>query len=267
MHKTGTRKYLIPIMALLAMIGLTAATTVSAQTISADHGSWMSGPGRGGRGMARPVVVGTVLTVSGTTLTVSGHEGFATTTPTTTYAIDAANARVIKNNAPNTLSSIVIGDTIVAQGTVSGTNVTATMIGDGAFPNGIPNGLGRFHGNQNASSSLSLIAGNGQPVVAGSVVTTSGTTLSITNKSNVTYTIDASSAKIMRGSDTVSLSSVAVGDTVVVQGTVNGTSVIASTIIDQTAPANANISSGVQPQSPLGFFGRMGQFFLHLFGF
>jgi hypothetical protein len=90
--------------------------------------------------------------------------------------------------------------------------------------------------------------------------------------SNVTYTVDASSAKILKGSNTIVLSSVAIGDTVLVQGAVNGTSVTASTVVDQSAstgaPENGTPASG--KEQPHGFFGGVGNFFksfAHLFGF
>lgn len=261
-------------MALFAVASLAVATAVSAQTIGsasqsggAGQNGWTREGGWGNRGMAHPAIVGTVTAINGTTLTVSGRVGFATTTPLATYTVDASKAAVTKNRATDTLSSIAVGDTVIVQGTVSGSTVAATMIRDGAFPNGVPQGLERFRGNPRNTSSTPAVIGNGQPIVAGTVTAINGSTVSITNKSNVTYSIDASNATITRGAETVSLSNVAVGDTILVQGTVNGASVTASTIIDQTPPANATTTPQHPGQSPFGFFGRIGQFFLHLFGF
>ena len=59
--------------------------------------------------------------------------------------------------------------------------------------------------------------------------------MTVTNKSNVTYTVDATNAKIVQGQNTIAVSNVAVGDSVVVQGTVNGNSITASSVIDQKA--------------------------------
>jgi len=53
---------------------------------------------------------------------------------------------------------------------------------------------------------------------------------------------------------------------VIVQGTVNGTSVVAASIIDQTKPASATTNSVKTPQSHLGFFSSIGQSLLHFFG-
>jgi cyanophycinase-like exopeptidase len=64
------------------------------------------------------------------------------------------------------------------------------------------------------------------------------------------------------------------GDTVVVQGvvvqgTVNGASVTASTIIDQGQPAAAGTTGTTAKHSNFlgGIFGGIGSFFSHLFGF
>jgi hypothetical protein len=43
-----------------------------------------------------------------------------------------------------------------------------------------------------------LPAGNGQPVVGGSVTAVSGTSVTITNSAGVTYTVDASAAKFSK---------------------------------------------------------------------
>ncbi len=116
----------------------------------------------------------------------------------------------------------------MVQGTVSGTTITATAIRDGVMQ---------------VKPQTPLIQGNGEPVVGGAVTANDGTTLTVTNKSNITYSVNASSATIEKGNATSSLSSVAVGDNVVVQGTVNGTSVVASSVIDSGA-ASANSGGG-----------------------
>jgi len=209
----------------------------------------------------RPEIVGIVSAINGNVLTISGRPGFGTTTPATatTFTVDATNAKIIKGNATSSIASIAVGDIVLVQGKISGANVTATLIRDGQM--GKP-GNGNGKGNRPATSSP-IIAGNGQPVVAGVVGAISGSTLTITNKSNVSYTIDASSAKIWKGQNAISLTDLKVGDSVMVQGTVNGTAITASTVIDQTKPAG---SSGKQPARP-GFFGGIGNFFARLFGF
>lgn len=230
---------------------------------------WQGGQGMGHGpgmvGMMRPGVVGKVSAVNGDILTVAGRQGFGSTSVATTFTVDATNAVVKKNNATSTVSSIAVGDTVAVQGTVSGTNVTATMIRDGVGMMGGRRGPGGM-GPRSATSTppTSPVVGNGQPIVAGTVSAISGSTVTINNKSNVQYTIDASNAKILEGQNTIALSSVAVGDSVVVQGTVNGTSVTATTIIDQSHGSTSTPTSGGQH---VGFFAGIGQFFMHLFGF
>ncbi len=96
-----------------------------------------------GGGMMKPGVFGTVSAVSGNIITVtSTHRtgprpaAGSTTTPTTTtttYTVDATNATITKNNVAGTISSIAVGDTIIAQGTLTGTNLVATTIRDGVM--------------------------------------------------------------------------------------------------------------------------------------
>jgi hypothetical protein len=87
----------------------------------------------------------------------------------------------------------------------------------------------------------------------------------------VTYTVDASSATIVKGNVTSSIANVATGDSVVVQGTVNGTSITASSVIDQGAKGqDASSTSGTSVAHGnfvSGIFGAIGGFFSHIFGF
>src|ERR1700722_5977915 len=77
-----------------------------------------------------------------------------------------------------------------------------------------------------------------RPAVVGTVSAVSGTTLTVTGMagpnggSPTTYTFDASSATVTKSGQTSSVSSIAVGDTVAVQGTVSGTTVTATSIRD-----------------------------------
>jgi preprotein translocase subunit YajC len=105
-------------------------------------------------------------------------------------------------------------------------------------------------------------------VVAGTVASISGNSISINTSSNTSYTIDASSAAIVKNNASSTVSSIAVGDYVVVQGAVNGTSVTASSVIDQpasSAPGNSGNAPG--HLKGMGFLGSIGSFFKHLFGF
>lgn len=214
-----------------------------------------------------PGVFGSVTAVNGTTLTVTSKARInATSTPATVYTVDASGAQVLKNGTSSSVSSIATGDMVMVQGTVSGTNVAATVIRDGMGgmmgkrgfgPGGRPTGTMQMP--------PSPIQGNGEPVVGGSITAINGSTLTVTNKSNVTYTIDASSATIIKNGTSTAITNMATGDNVVVQGTVNGTSVTASSVIDQGSSTTAAGAPSSKPS--FGFFGMIGSFFKHLFGF
>lgn len=113
-----------------------------------------------------------------------------------------------------------------------------------------------------------VITGNGQPIVGGKVTAVSGNSLTITNASNVTYTVDATNAKVIAGKTLATIASVKVGDQVVAQGTVNGTAVVASSIMDAQLPPASPAGKPTTPKlESKGFFGGIGSFFSHLFGF
>ena len=267
----NSKKYVFGFMSLVALLGtLALATPALAQTTMGASGStsaWVAHPrggiNRGNRGTMKPGVFGTVSAVSGNTITVSGKSGFGANATTSTFTVDATNAKVMKSGATGTVASIAVGDTIMAQGALTGTNIVATMIRDGVMTRKMPGASGQ------SGQTPSPIAGNGQPVVAGTVSSVNGETLTITNKSNVSYTIDATNAKIVQGTATVIISSVAVGDNVIVQGTVNGNAIVASSVIDQKPAATTTNASGTTTTASAhkGFFGSIGSFFAHIFGF
>jgi hypothetical protein len=211
-------------------------------------------------------VFGTVSAVSGTTLTVTQRTMRPNTTTTpTVYTVNASNASVVKNGATSTVANIAVGDTVAIQGTISGTDITASMIRDG-MGRSMPEGRGLW---QRATSSTpaSLIQGNGEPVIGGNVTSVNGEIVTITNASNATYTIDATNAKIVKNGATSTVSALAIGDGIIAQGTVNGTSVTAVSIIDQGIHVNSATSTATPPWHGFGFFGSIGNFFKHLFGF
>ena len=264
------KKYNYVLMALATVAILATATPALAQTATTaqpNTGAW--GRGMRNRGAMKPGVFGTVSAINGNIITVAGKQGFGavTTTAPITYTVDATNAKIMKNGTAGTMASIAVGDTIMAQGTLNGTNLVATTIRDGVM--GQRGGPGEANKGGQTGQELSAIVGNGQPVIAGTISAISGSTLTITNKSNVTYTVDTTNAKIVQGQNTISISNLATGNTVVVQGTVNGNSVTASSVIDQTRPASTattGTTSGTAPQHQ-GFFGAIGSFFGRIFGF
>lgn len=274
----SNKKYVYAFATLATLATLTVGTPVFAQTTTTTtpRSAWgANNPGKGNmRANFRPGVFGTVTAISGNIITVTskqrGPKTATGTTPTTTaatvtYTVDATSATITKNNVAGNISSIVVGDTIMAQGTLTGTNLVATTIRDGQIGKGMHGQNGGTSGTSTSASQTPPITGNGQPVVAGTVTAVSGTSLTITNKSNVTYTIDATNAKIVEGQNTITVSNIAVGDMLVVQGTVSGNSVTASSVIDQKT-ATTTTGTPTQTQGK-GFFGSIGSFFSHLFGF
>lgn len=156
-----------------------------------------------------PGVMGTVTSVSGSIINITSKNALA-------YSIDASSAKILKNrNTVITTADILVGDTIMAQGTVNGTTVLATTVFDGKPIVG-KKGQGNF------------------PGVIGVVSTISGNTFSVTTKDGIVYTVDVSNAKIKKGSPstTATITDIANGDTVMVRGTVTGTNVIAKSVLD-----------------------------------
>ncbi len=241
-------------VASIAAFGLIIAATAFAA------GPTGANAARGARARV-PGAFETVSAINGTTLSVTSKTPKSGTA--TTYAVDASNAKVMKNGTSSSVSVIAVGDTVMVQGTVNGTNVAATVIRDsamrgrpGSTPPGQPQNL--------------PIQGNGEPVVGGNVTAANGTTLTVTNKSNVVYAVDASNAKVEKAGTSTSVSAISVGDNVIIQGTVNGTSVTASSVIDQGngQPKTAtSASESGAPGKPVGFFGAIGNFFARLFEF
>ncbi len=258
------KKYVYTLIALIAIATLAGAVSVSAQEDN-QPGNNASFNGRmHGRGTMKPSVFGTVSAVSGNIITMAGRQGFGANSTTATYTVDTTNAKITKNNAAGTIASIVVGDTIAVQGTMTGTNIVATTIRDGVM-NGASGNMKKPDNTDKPNQDLSTIVGNGQPVIAGSITAINGNTITITNKSNITYAVDVSSAKfVVIGVTSATISNVKVGDNIVVQGAINGTSVTASSIIDQTKPV---ATSGTNNGEHKGFFGTIGSFFSHLFGF
>ncbi|MHB1163577.1 MAG: DUF5666 domain-containing protein [Minisyncoccota bacterium] len=216
---------------------------------------------------ARPVVVGTVAGISGDTLTVDSkrwkHDNASTTA--TTYTVDATNATVNKDGAASSLSAVAVGDHVMIKGTVSGTNVTATVLNDGK------GGLWeRRHDKKMGmmgASSTSTMTGNGEPIIGGNVTAVGTTTITVANKGAIIYTIDTASATVTKkGVSGATVSNIAVGDRVIVQGAVQGTSITASSIHDSgTLPSTNDASQSIAHSG--GFMNSIGGFFSRMFGF
>jgi Domain of unknown function (DUF5666) len=220
-------KLLIPLAALVL-----AVSAVTGLVGVADAAGTTSGSGSTTHSMMHgtpPAAVGKVTAINGDSITLSSMKG----TTTMTYTVDATNATITKSSAPVaptsgsttgtrpapttiTVSQVAVGDTLVVQGTVSGTNITATKIEDGMF--------GGFGGRGG-------MRGPGGMGVQGTVTAVNGSTLTVTGKNGTTYTVNAGNSTVSK-LETISVSDVAVGDSVGVQGTVSGNTVTAKSIMD-----------------------------------
>ncbi|HEY0908134.1 MAG TPA: DUF5666 domain-containing protein [Candidatus Paceibacterota bacterium] len=222
----------------------------------------MRAEGQGPKDAMKQGIAGKVTSVSGTTLVVAGKQGNLKdpSSADVSYTVDASNATIRKNNADATISSIVVGDNVMVQGTVTGTNVVATRIDSGImFRMG---GEKDDKGGRGNGTSTPVFTGDGKPVVAGTVSSVSGSSVTVTTKAGTSYTVDAANAKVLSGKDTIELSSLASGDEVLVQGEINGTSVTASSIIKGKEARGES-----DRRNARGFFGGIGRFFAGLFGF
>lgn len=255
-----TKKYVLLLAVGLITVGFLTAVPAFAES---GQGSGTNKPGETDFNKMMPAVVGKVSAINGNTITVIGKQGpnKGTATASTTFTIDATNAKILRGETTIKISDIAVGDNIIIQGTVTGTNVVATIIRDGKMGNGNEN---------DNNQAFAQIQGNGQPVIAGTISAISGSTLTVKN-ANVTYTVDATSAKIIQGKNTILISGVKVGDSVIVQGTVTGTTVVASILFDpQLKAADNKTNSDNNGKSNWffgGMFGGIGNFFKHLFGF
>ncbi|MBU6447879.1 hypothetical protein KGQ24_03525 [Patescibacteria group bacterium] len=194
----------------------------------------------------KPAAVGTVTAINGNIITLTAKNG-------TVYTVDASNASVTKitksatgtkpTSAAISVGQITIGDTLMVTGTISSANITATKIIDGAF-------AWRHKENPQNENRLGF-----KPAAAGKVTAINGNVITLsgrdfTTKSNTTYTVDAANATITKlnppisngskpTSTPISVSQIAVGDMLIVQGTVSGTTIQATTIRDRQLPVNA----------------------------
>lgn len=172
------------------------------------------------------------------------------------------------------LPAIIASTAILGSLAFAGTAFAATeTTGPSGFAHGARSNInGGNHLQRSATTTPRTPAttGNGQPVIGGNVTAINGNTLTVTNKSNITYTVDVASATIIRrGVTGATLSTIMVGDSVVVQGAVQGTSITASSVIDQGTPRHTPGAATSDPTAMHvgGFMGSIGGFFSKFFGF
>jgi hypothetical protein len=194
-----------------------AATTTPSATTIQDKGGFRHG--------TPPAAAGSVTAVNGNTITVTDKRSG------TSFTVDAGSATIEKITppvqgstppttppSPTTIkaSDIVVGDNVSVEGTVSGSTITATKIVDGMFMGMMGRGGFKGHGPQGAFGTVSAVSGN---------------TITLTGKDGKTYTVDATSSTVKKVSDS-NVSSISVGATLMVNGTLSGTNITAQGIVD-----------------------------------
>ncbi len=133
-----SKKILIPALALALVGGGIGAAVASRVAADSQNSSSSSTSQNGGEKEHGPGVAGTVSSINGSTITLTGADG-------KTYTIDASTATIEKLEAI-TAGQIAVGDTLMIGGTVNGTQVSAAHIMDGALPQGTMSGRGHMFG-------------------------------------------------------------------------------------------------------------------------
>jgi Domain of unknown function (DUF5666) len=265
-NKPMTHKNILFLFLAAGVFGILGVAVISAQ---ASGGGFMGyGGGNGRMGGGQPGVFGKVTGVDTGAMTITLQD---MRNSATSYSVDASNAVIVKNNITSTISAVAVGDTVVVRGTVNGAVVTATMVRDnvmgangrgfsgrpgmrtptGTFPGGRPSGTFPY-----ASGTRPLVP----QTTSGTIASVNGSTLTVTGTDGTTYTVDASNATLVKkGSTANAISAINVGDTVRIQGAVNGTSITATAILDNVA--QNPVASGS------GFLGTIKNFLSNLFHF
>ena len=156
---------------------------------------------------ANNMVVGTVTTISGTTLTVTDAKNVV-------YTVDASAAKIDSgmNGSGLSLADVLQGDKVVIIGPVTGVTEKASAINDRSM--------------------------NGRNIFSGTVTYVSGSILTIdtiVNKVKTSYTVNAASATLLKGmgaGTAITAADIKVGDRIFAIGTLSGTNVAATSVRD-----------------------------------
>ena len=163
---------------------------------------------------------------------------------------------------------IKVGDAVAVVGVGSGTSVKASLIVAGVQQ--MRGGTRRIAedtrgGTQSIASNFS---GNREPVIAGILTSKNGNSFVITTRSGIVYTIDVTSAKIMlTGNSAGTITDLQNGDSLVVEGTVGGSAVVATTVFDEKSLQPSSSSTIPLHAERENISSRVGGFFKKLFGF
>ncbi len=167
----------------------------------------------------KPMVVGVVSDVKGTIITVNGKNG-------TTYAVDAANAKITAGFGPTatieSLSAIAVNDQVAVIGTVSGDSVAATAIMEGIKSPSFKGFNKKMLAPRNATST--------SPHVIGTVTSVSGNGFTIESRrhnktastASDSFSVSTTDATVfMKNGKLDSISDVAIGSYTIVTGAID----------------------------------------------
>lgn len=216
--------------------GFALAQTGGDPSAAASGPSAMPGAGMPG---GRDGTTGTVTANRDGTLTVKGVDGTATTVEVTA---DTAVTRTVEG----TLEDLEVGDHVLVMGQASGSTTAAERIID------------------TGDAGDTAMAGPGGPMgapTAGAITEIAGSTITIETSDGASVAVTASSSTTVTTSEAIAVGDIATGDTVMVQGAVDDTTVTATEVrvgdLPRGGPGGAG-GPGAVPGAPGGLPGRSG---------
>ncbi len=213
------------------------------------------------------IILGTVSSINGNNILLYIKQGTSAKTKnqlpviaTTTHVVDATNASVLINNATSSISEIAVGDTLFVQGVADGNKkIIANIIRDIATINSKVKVISNNNQKQNSTSTLANNSGS-QPVIIGTVTSINNSTIIIKDRNSTSFSIDATSAKILKKNGEILVSNIALGDYLMVQGKISSSSAVATVILDRGIIATTSAS-----KSTTNIFNKIGNFIKGLF--
>lgn len=215
-------------------------------------------------------LTGTVTVIGTNTITVNGKHA----STTGLFIVDVSSAKFFKNNATTTLNAILLGDTVFVQGKVSGNSVTASAVYSGKLPAALQKVEIRKEEKKEERKEkredrmADRLRGT---AILGIVTNVNGNTILVdgrfgTSTATTTYTVNAANAKIFKDKATTTVSAILVGDRVLVEGTVSGTTVTANVIFDGKLPLNGKAFGAFSYEPEQGkFFQKINNFLKNFF--
>ncbi|MGZ4729442.1 MAG: DUF5666 domain-containing protein, partial [Acidimicrobiales bacterium] len=231
---------------------------------AADGSANGQADGPGGRGFGRGTA-GTIASIDGSSLTISGADG-----ATTEVVTD--DATVVSRSVTIGLGDIAVGDQITVMGTTTGTDVAAERIidngtetepGAGAFGpranSGQPPADGQTPPTDQSGNPVTPPSGGQFPgqggnrpggFVRGQVTAVSGSTLTVSSQEGTTYTVTVSSTTTVTRTQTATMADLKVGDQVSVIGQAGSDGTVTATRISEGAFVGRGFGPGAGGQGP-----------------